>query len=80
MNNGKRKIKARALAGDIANGLGDEELMERYKLTPRQLEDVLSRLVEAGYITEKQLYERTTLSDSIVTKAFVDHHSEEGLD
>jgi hypothetical protein len=67
-----RKINAKAVAKDVHAGMGDTALMEKYDLTSKQLEDVLRRLVDAGFLDHMQLYERTSLSDSVVTKAFVD--------
>jgi len=68
----KRKIKAKEVAQDIHAGMGDTPLMEKYDLSAKQLEMVLRRLVEADLIDHMQLYERTTLSDTQITKAFVD--------
>ncbi len=67
-----RKINAKAVAKDVHAGMGDTALMEKYSLSSKQLEDVLRRLVDAGILDHMQLYERTSLSDSVVTKAFVD--------
>ncbi len=67
-----RKINSKAVAKDIHAGMGDNALMEKYNLTCKQLEDVLRRLVDVGLPDHMQLYERTSLSDSVVTKAFVD--------
>lgn len=60
------------LARDVQEGMGDDLLMERYHLNPKQLESLLRTLVEAELITPMQLYERTSISDSQVTKAFVE--------
>jgi hypothetical protein len=68
----KRTINGRAIAADVLEGMGDVLIMERYNLTSRQLELVLRKLLDANLITDMQLYERTTLSDSIITKAFVE--------
>lgn len=68
----KRKINALALAGDVHEGMGDTILMEKYLLTPRQLEMALRKLLEADLISHMQLYERTTLSDTQITKAFLE--------
>jgi hypothetical protein len=68
----KRTINGKAIAADVVEGMGDVLLMERYNLTPNQLELVLRKLLDANLITDMQLYERTTLSDSIITKAFVE--------
>jgi hypothetical protein len=68
----KRIINGKAIAADISAGIGDTVLMERYGLTSNQLELVLRKLFDANLITDLQLYERTTLSDSIITQAFVE--------
>jgi hypothetical protein len=68
----KRKIKAKNVARDVHAGMGDTLLMEKYSLSAKQLEGVLKTLVDADLITHMQLYERTSLSDSQVTRAFVD--------
>ena len=67
-----RKIKAREISADVHAGIGDSVLMEKYHLTAKGLEAVLRKLVEKDLITHLQLYERTSLSDSQLTKAFVD--------
>lgn len=67
-----RKISARQIRGDIRLGLNDIELMNKYDLTSKQLEEILRQLVEVGVITHMELYERTRLSDTQITKAFVD--------
>jgi hypothetical protein len=68
----KRTIHGKEIAADVVAGLGDSSLMEKYRLTPNQLEQVLRKLLDADLITDMQLYERTALSDSVITKAFVD--------
>ena len=68
----KRTISGKSIAADVVDGMGDTFLMERYNLTPNQLELVLRKLLDANLITDMQLYERTTLSDSIIAKAFVE--------
>jgi hypothetical protein len=68
----KRKIRAKEVAQDIYAGMGDTPLMEKYDLSAKQLETVLRKLVEADLIDHMQLYERTTLSDTQITKAYVD--------
>jgi hypothetical protein len=68
----KRTIKGKEIAADVVSGMGDASLMERYRLTPNQLEQILRKLLDANLITEMQLYERTSLTDSFITKAFVE--------
>jgi len=67
-----RKVKAKDMARDIQEGLGDTVLMDKYNLSQKQLEMVLRRLVDADLITHMELCERTSLSDSLVTRAFVE--------
>ena len=72
MTTPKRKIKAKPLVRDLRNEMGDRELMEKYTLSESQLHKVLQKLVDAGAIDEMELFMRTSLSDSIITKVFVE--------
>ena len=72
MGNAKRRIKAEPFIRDLRNGMGDERLMEKYSLSPNQLMKAFRKLVDAGAITEMEFLMRTSISDSIITKAFVD--------
>jgi hypothetical protein len=72
MTTSKRKIKAKPFVRDLRNGMGDRELMEKYALSESQLHKVFHKLVDAGAIDEMEFFMRTSLSDSIITKAFVD--------
>ncbi|MGO9569942.1 MAG: hypothetical protein ACLP5H_20615 [Desulfomonilaceae bacterium] len=67
-----RKLKANDVARDAQGGMGDTIVMEKYRLNSKQLEGVLRKLVDADLITHMQLYERTSLSDTQITRAFVD--------
>jgi DNA-binding HxlR family transcriptional regulator len=68
----KRQLQAKLIVKDINDGLNDSQLMEKYTLTPKQLEQVLRQLLDQDLITHMQLYERTQLSDTQITKAFMD--------
>jgi len=72
MQGQKRKIKAKPLVEDIRSGMTDEEIMAKYCVSLRQFEKLLWRLLDAGAITEMEVYERTSVSDSTVTRAFTD--------
>jgi hypothetical protein len=72
MTTPKRKIKAKLFVSDLRNGMGDRELMEKYTLSESQLHKVFHKLVDAGAIDEMELFMRTSLSDSTITKAFVE--------
>lgn len=60
------------VARDVQGGMGDAHLMEKYNLNPKQFDSVLRKLVEADLITHMQLYERTSVSDSQIIRAFVE--------
>jgi hypothetical protein len=60
------------VAKDVHAGIGDTLLMKKYQLSAKQLESVLRKLVDADLISHLQLYERTSLSDTQITKAFVE--------
>jgi hypothetical protein len=72
MTTSKRKIKAQPFIRDLRQGMGDWELMERYGLSNTQLRKVFQRLVDAGAIDEMELFMRTSLTDSLVSRAFVE--------
>lgn len=68
----KRTINAKMVAKDVHAGIGDTLLMKKYQLSAKQLESVLRKLVDADLISHLQLYERTSLSDTQITKAYVE--------
>ena len=68
----KRKIKAKPFVRDLRDGMSDGKLMEKYFLSPDQLQKVFQRLVDAGAIDEMELFMRTSLDDSTIIKAFAD--------
>jgi hypothetical protein len=66
------KIKGRDLLNDIRSGMTDEELMEKYEMTPKALKSAFAQLLASGFITEEKLRSRplTALeSDSTTTTA-----------
>ncbi len=72
MGNPKRKLQAKPFITDFRSGMGDEQLMVKYLLSPIQLEKAFRKLVDLGAIAEMEFLMRTSISDSIITKAFVD--------
>ena len=72
MTTSKRKIKAKPFVRELRNGMSDAELMDKYTLSENQLHKLLHKLVDAGAIDEMELFMRTSLSDSTITRAFVD--------
>lgn len=67
-----RQLKAKELVKDIRSGMDDNELMRKYDLSASQLESVFHKLIEADFITSLELWERCRLSDTQITKAFVE--------
>src|SRR5512147_658774 len=65
----KFKISAREIISDVKSGFSDFELESKYNISPDALQYVLRRLVDAGLITQLELYERTTLTKSDVLRA-----------
>ncbi len=68
----KRTVRAADVAADVIQGVRDPELMSKYRLTSRQLEVLLGKLVAKGLLTRAQMDQRTDLTDTAVTKAFVE--------
>jgi hypothetical protein len=66
------RVKARELAADVNSAPGDTVLMDKYGLSAKQLEGALRNWLEVDLISYMQMYERTSLTDSQITKAFVD--------
>ncbi len=57
---------------DLRSGMGDGELMKRYALSEGLFHRVLQKLIDAGEIDEIELLKRTSISDTAVTKAFLE--------
>ena len=72
MTTSKRKIKAKPFVRDLRSGMSDRELMDKYILSENQLHKLLHKLVDAGAIDEMELFMRTSLSDSTISRAFVE--------
>ena len=72
MNRIKRKIRAKEFVRDLRNGMGDRQFMEKYALSGDQLRSVFRKLVDSGAIDEMEIFMRTTLSDSTITRALAD--------
>ncbi|MFH0821760.1 MAG: ankyrin repeat domain-containing protein [Pseudomonadota bacterium] len=53
--NQKKTLSAKAVVADVRAGLSDAELMEKYGLSPKELERVYRKLVEAGVLTQAEV-------------------------
>jgi hypothetical protein len=67
-----RRISARTLVNHIRAGMDDSTLMEKHELTHEGLREVFSRLVQEGLVSSMELFERTSLSESSLTRSFKD--------
>jgi hypothetical protein len=54
----KRKISAKELVSDIKSGMTDAQLMEKHELTPKGLEGLFSKLIQAGLLNASAIRER----------------------
>jgi hypothetical protein len=68
----RRTVRAEDLIRDLDLGVDDSDLMQKYELSPQQLELLFKKLLDAGLITVEQLYGRTSISGTAITKAFVE--------
>lgn len=68
----KRRIVAREFVEDLRQGLDDAELKKKYDLTDVALSRVFDKLIDADLISLDELWERSLLSDSRITRAFVE--------
>ena len=72
ISDGKRKISRKNFLTDVQAGVDDGELMKKYELATVQLEHMLERILDSGQVTEKDLEDRTNLSDTSITRAFIE--------
>ena len=54
----RRKINAKELVKDIQHGMIDEELMEKYHISPAALQNFFQQLVAAGWLEQAELDQR----------------------
>jgi hypothetical protein len=51
----KKEVSAKSVWVDLKAGLSDNDLMEKYKLSPRGLLSLFTKIMEAGFIKEYEL-------------------------
>jgi hypothetical protein len=71
----KHRIAAREFVADLRKGLDDAALMKKYELSEIGLGRVFDKLIEADLLSLDELWKRSMLSDSQITKAFVEAQS-----
>jgi hypothetical protein len=64
---GKREIRAKQIMRDLKLGVTDDELMEKYRLTPKGLKSLFNKLLKAKLITKEEFDWRPTFWDDTVT-------------
>ena len=67
-----RRIMAKDLVRDIRKGFDDAALMHKYRLSEVGLSRVFDKLIEADLLNVDELWSRAKLSDTQVTRAFVE--------
>jgi predicted transcriptional regulator len=68
----KRRISAKQFVEDLRMGLDDAELMTKYNVSAVGLGRILDKLIEAELISMDELWSRSKVSETQVTKAFVE--------
>jgi ankyrin repeat protein len=66
----RSKIRAADVVNDVRAQMSDDELQSKYQLTPEALRIILRSSVEAGLMGVMELWERTSISESSVMRAF----------
>ncbi len=54
----KRKISAKELVSDVKSGMTDAQLIAKYELTPKALDGLFSKLIQAGVLNASSIRER----------------------
>jgi hypothetical protein len=67
-----KKIKVKEFVADIRAGMDDPTLMRKYGLSDKELKNVFQKLVEVDFITNVELWERARLSETGITKAYLE--------
>ncbi len=66
------RVNAKALLQDVRDGMDDDILMQRHKLTNRQLQIAFRKIIDAGYTTALELSQRLCITKSQVSEAFAE--------
>src|SRR5271157_4448448 len=62
----KKRVSVNEVLSDFRSGLDDSELMAKYGLSPKQLQEVYRRLVETGKLTQAEVDSRKVLLDDVL--------------
>jgi hypothetical protein len=75
----RRRIPGRNIISDVRSGMSNDQLMDKYQLSPKQLDDVLAQILTASTALAKKISEdiRQEMIDSQLMKKY--QLSREGL-
>jgi hypothetical protein len=68
----KHRINANEFVADLRRGVDDQQLMMKYRLTEPMLGKVFDKLIDADLLSLDELWKRSMLSDSQITRAYVE--------
>ncbi len=66
------KIGVKEILSDLRAGMDDDSMMEKYKLSARQLQRVFRKLIDAGYVSAMELSKRLCITKSQVSEALAE--------
>jgi hypothetical protein len=70
------RIGAEQFVRDIKSAMDDDSLMAKYRLNSDQLQRIFRQLLDMELVSEEQIKIRAQLSDSQITRAFMEIHGE----
>ncbi len=65
-----KTISVRSLEMDIRQGVKESEVLSKYRLTTRQLERLLNRMLKAGHLSDLEVMHWLKMTDSQLMRAF----------
>jgi hypothetical protein len=68
----KVRISVKEFCEDIRMGMDDFNLAEKYGLNQKLLKRVFERMVDAGYLTDEELYDRSFFTGTHAVIEFMD--------
>jgi uncharacterized protein (DUF433 family) len=63
-------INVQSLETDIRQGVKESEVLSKYRLTTRQLERLLNRMLKAGHLSDLEVMHWLKMTDSQLMRAF----------
>ncbi len=63
-------VSVRSLETDIRQGIKESDVLAKYRLTTRELERLLNRMLKAGHLSDLEVMHWLKMTDSQLMKAF----------